>query len=230
MVAVEIIMPLCNFYCGNENPRCLFARVVFLLLESYNTRLLLSVHIYLCWRHNWWLYAEVVHQIGTLHMELNDTTDYQRCFVCGQRNPYGLHLVFQLDQNTVVADFQPREEHQGFPGVIHGGIVAAVLDEALGRTSLLGNIQEWTMTGRLEMRYRRYVPYGPLLRVRASLDMERRRLFQASGVLTLADDESVVLAEAHGTFLSLPPNMVDTLMKDYPELQNFFEQNKPQGI
>ena len=162
-------------------------------------------------------------------MELNDTTDYQRCFVCGQRNPYGLHLVFQLDQNTVVADFQPREEHQGFPGVIHGGIVAAVLDEALGRASLLGDNQEWTMTGRLEMRYRRYVPYGPLLRVRATLDVERRRMFQASGVLTLAEDESVVLAEAHGTFLPLSPNVVDTLMKDYPDLQNFFEQNKPQG-
>ena len=163
-------------------------------------------------------------------MELNDTTDYQRCFVCGQRNPYGLHLVFQLDQNTIVADFQPREEHQGFPGVIHGGIVASVLDEALGRTSLLGNNQEWNMTGRLEMRYRRFVPYGPLLRVRATLDMERRRVFQASGVLTLADDESVVLAEAHGTFLPLTHDVVDTLMKDYPELQNFFEQNKPRGI
>ncbi len=86
------------------------------------------------------------------------------------------------------------------------------------------------MTGRLEMRYRRYVPYGPLLRVRATLDMERRRMFQASGVLTLADDESVVLAEAHGTFLSLSPDVVDTLMKDYPELQNFFEQNKPQDV
>src|SRR5579859_5761081 len=160
-------------------------------------------------------------------MELNDTSDYQRCFVCGQRNPYGLHLVFQLDQNTIVADFQPREEHQGFPGVIHGGIVAAVLDEALGRTSFLGDNQEWTMTGRLELRYRRYVPYGALLRVRASLDSERRRMLQASGVLTLADDESVVLAEAHGTFLPLSPNVVATIMQENPDLQNFFGQNNP---
>ncbi len=157
-------------------------------------------------------------------MELNDTTDYQRCFVCGQRNPYGLHLVFQLDQDTIVADFQPREEHQGFPGVIHGGIVAAVLDEALGRTSLLGNYPEWTMTGRLEVRYRRYVPYGPLLRVRARLDAERRRVLQATGALTLADDESVILAEAHGVFLPLASDVVDTIMKDYPDLRNFFEQ------
>ena len=159
-------------------------------------------------------------------MELNDTTDYQRCFVCGQRNPFGLHLVFRLDNNTVVADFQPREEHQGFPGVIHGGIVAAVLDEALGRTSLLGNNQEWNMTGRLEVRYRRYVPYGPLLRVRATLDSERRSALQASGVLTLADDESVVLAEGHGTFLPLSPDTVNTILKDYPELRDFFEKHE----
>ena len=158
-------------------------------------------------------------------MELNDTTDYQRCFVCGQRNPYGLHLVFRVEGDEVVADFQPREEHQGFPGVIHGGIVAAVLDETLGRTSVLGKNKEWTMTGKLEIRYRRYVPYGPLLRVRARLDVERRRMLQASGTLTLADDESTVLAEAQGMFLPLTPQVVDTIMQDYPALRNFFETN-----
>lgn len=159
-------------------------------------------------------------------MELNDTTDYQRCFACGQRNPHGLHLVFRLEDESIVADFQPREEHQGFPGVIHGGVVAAVLDEALERTALLGESQEWTMTGRLEVRYRRYVPYGPLLRVRARLDNERRRVLQASGVLTLADDENIVLAEARGTFLPFAPQVVDEIIKDYPELQNFLAQNK----
>lgn len=157
-------------------------------------------------------------------MELNDTTDYQRCFVCGQRNPYGLHLVFRVEGDSVVADIQPREEHQGFPGVIHGGIVAAVLDEALGRTSLLGQNPEWTMTGRLEVRYRRYVPYGPLLRVRARLATERRRVLQATGLLTLSEDESVVLAEAQGTFLPLAPQVVDSIMQDYPELRLFMER------
>lgn len=156
-------------------------------------------------------------------MELNDTTDYQRCFVCGQRNPFGLHLVFRVEERSVVADFQPREEHQGFPGVIHGGIVAALLDETLGRTSLLGEHPEWTMTGRLEVRYRRYVPYGPLLRARARLTNERRRVLQASGVLTLSNDESVVLAEAQGTFLPLSPQVVDTLMQDFPDLHNFMQ-------
>jgi len=157
-------------------------------------------------------------------MKLNDATDYQLCFVCGQRNPYGLQLVFRLENNTIVADFQPREEHQGFPGVIHGGIVAAVLDEALNRTSLLGKNPAWTMTGRLEVRYRRAVPYGQLLRVRASLDSERGRMLQASGKVTFANDESVVLAEAQGTFMSLSADMIDTIFQDYPGLKEFFEK------
>ena len=159
-------------------------------------------------------------------MELNDTTDYQRCFVCGQRNPFGLHLVFQQEGQSIVADFQPREEHQGFPGVIHGGIVAAVLDEALGRTSLLGVHPEWTMTGKLEVRYRRYVPYGPLLRVRATLESERRRMLQARGVLTLAEDEDAILAEASGIFLPLSNGVVDTILRDFPVLRNFIKREE----
>ena len=156
-------------------------------------------------------------------MELNDTTDYQLCFACGLRNPYGLHMVFRLDGGTVVSDFQPHEEHQGFPGIIHGGIVAAVLDEALNRTSLLMEHPAWSMTGRLEMRYRRNVPYGPILRVRATPGIVRKRMLQAQGVLTLADDETTILAEAQGTFMMLTEEMVDTVMKDYPGMRTFLE-------
>ncbi|GHO53938.1 PaaI family thioesterase [Ktedonobacter robiniae] len=155
-------------------------------------------------------------------MELNDTTDYQLCFVCGQRNPYGLKMVFRLDGDTVVSDFRPEAEHQGFPGVIHGGIVAAVLDEALNRTTMLTDTPAWTMTGRLDVRYRRYVPYGPLLRVRAKLGLQRGRMSQASGYLTLAEDESVVLAEAHGTFMALSNQIIDEIMQEYPGMRDFF--------
>lgn len=155
-------------------------------------------------------------------MQLNDTSNYQRCFACGQRNPFGLKLVFRREDDTIVADFQPRAEHQGFPGIIHGGIVAAILDETLNRTSILAAHAEWTMTGRLEVRYRRAVPYGPLLRIRASLGAQRMRMIQASGVVTLADDEQTILAEARGTFLSLPEETVDTMIKDYPETRSFF--------
>ena len=156
-------------------------------------------------------------------MELNDTTDYQLCFACGQRNPYGLHMVFQQDGDSIVCDFMPQVEHQGFPGIIHGGIVASVLDEALNRTSMLGNPPTWTMTGRLEVRYRRNVPYGPLLRVRAKLKSQRGRLLTATGILTLAEDEAMVLAEAQGTFMALTQDMQETIMQEYPGMRDFFK-------
>ena len=157
-------------------------------------------------------------------MDLNDTTDYQRCFACGQRNPYGMQLVFRLEDTTVVSDFSPREEYQGFPGVVHGGIVAVVLDEALNRTSLLAEHPTWTMTGRLDIRYRRYVPYGPLLRVRAMLGLQRGRMVQASGKLTLAEDESVVFAEAQGSFMTLDAASLDAVMRDYPGMSAFLAE------
>jgi acyl-coenzyme A thioesterase PaaI-like protein len=160
-------------------------------------------------------------------MDVNDTTDYQRCFACGQQNPFGLKMTFQEDDNTIVADFAPREEHLGFPGVVHGGIIATALDEALNRTSVLAESPAWTMTGRLEIRYRRAVPYGPLLRVRASLQSQRGRMFQSSGKLTLAEDETVVFAEAQGTFMALAPELLDTVMKDYPGMRSFFDEREP---
>lgn len=159
-------------------------------------------------------------------MELNDTTDYQRCYACGQRNPYGLQMVFRQENDTIVSDFQPREEHQGFPGVLHGGIIATLFDEALNRTSMLAEQPVWSMTGRLEVRYRRYVPYGPRLRIRARLGRQRGRMIQATGTLTLADDEEVVLAEAQGSFMALSANQLDTLMQDYPQMRTFLEQRE----
>ena len=154
-------------------------------------------------------------------MDLNDTTDYQRCFACGQRNPYGIHMVFRREDNTIVSDFSPREEYQGFPGMLHGGIVAVVLDEALNRTSLLAEQPAWTMTGRLDIRYRRYVPYGPLLRVRATLGMKRGRMTQASGKLTLAEDESVIFVEAQGSFMALDATALEEVTRNYPAMRTF---------
>jgi len=51
-------------------------------------------------------------------------------------------------------------------------------------------------------------------------------MMQASGILMLADDESVVLAEAQGTFLPLAPQVVDSIMQDFPELRNFMDNYK----
>ena len=72
----------------------------------------------------------------------------QMCFVCGMENPIGLKLAFYEDEGgRVIAHFTPREEYQGYPGVLHGGIIAALLDEAAGRVA--SRLDLWTTTAKL---------------------------------------------------------------------------------
>ena len=54
------------------------------------------------------------------------------CFGCSERNPIGLHLSFTMADGEVRAPFTPQAEHQGWPGFMHGGLVATMLDEAMG--------------------------------------------------------------------------------------------------
>src|SRR5713101_4909297 len=58
--------------------------------------------------------------------KLNDETTYQRCFACGHRNESGLKLTFRREGQRIVADYTPVERYQGFPGVLHGGILATM--------------------------------------------------------------------------------------------------------
>jgi uncharacterized protein (TIGR00369 family) len=83
------------------------------------------------------------------------------CFVCGRQNPVGLRLKFleDVDSHQVRCEFAIPAEYQGYPGVVHGGIVASVLDEVAGRAVMLGRTDEVLMaTLRMTVRYRRPTP------------------------------------------------------------------------
>ena len=151
---------------------------------------------------------------------LNDRSDYQQCFVCGAQNATGLQLEFRREGALVVADFLPKEAFQGFPGVVHGGVLASLLDEALSRTALLYG--EWVMTGRLEIRYRQPAVVGQVLRVTAEIEQRRARMVMARGAIALAADPAVVIAEAKGTFLPYPEKLRQEALQTYPSLQQWF--------
>lgn len=83
------------------------------------------------------------------------------CFVCGRQNPVGLKLTFYEDDEAheVRVDFTVPEEYQGYPGVVHGGIVSAILDEVSGRAVMMADGEERLMaTLRLSVRFRRPTP------------------------------------------------------------------------
>jgi len=125
----------------------------------------------------------------------------QMCFVCGMENPIGLKLSFYQDgDGRVTATFTPGEEHQGYPGVLHGGIAAALLDEALGRV-IIGR-GGWLMTARMEIRYKQIVPLGQPLTAAGEIVRETRRLVEARGELRLADGSVAITATA--TYLPVP--------------------------
>ncbi|MFQ5880237.1 MAG: PaaI family thioesterase, partial [Dehalococcoidia bacterium] len=99
------------------------------------------------------------------------------CFGCGRRNPYGLRLAFRLVGRRVETEFTPRPEHQGFPGVAHGGITATLLDEAMGWAAYALGILAFT--ARMETRFRQPLLIDKPVSVTGELVKERGRLLQA---------------------------------------------------
>lgn len=91
---------------------------------------------------------------------------YRDCFGCGDRHPTGLHLAVTVAEGVAVdAEFTVTRDHQGAPGLAHGGVLAAALDEALGY--LLAVVHQHAVTGRLEVDYLRPVPVGSTLVINA---------------------------------------------------------------
>lgn len=131
------------------------------------------------------------------------------CFVCGRQNPAGLKLEIYSDveRGQVRAEVVLDDNYQGYPGVAHGGIVAAILDEVTGRAVLLdGGPDNLMMTLKLEVRYRRPTPTGvPLVAVGAITHPGRTRA-KAHGEIRLAD--GTVTAEAD-VLLARPPKSVE---------------------
>lgn len=137
------------------------------------------------------------------------------CFVCGMQNPIGLKLIFEGDGQRVWASFTAKEEHQGYPGVLHGGITFALLDEVIGRAAMeLDESSPWMMTARAEMRYRKPVPIGQELTLVGQITRVRSRAVEGRGELRLSDGSVAVEAEA--MYVKVPASLVEQ-MKDRME-------------
>ena len=139
----------------------------------------------------------------------------QMCFICGMQNPIGLKIFFyEQADGSVRARFTPRAEHQGYPGVLHGGITTALLDETVGRAAMFVNNNQFMLTAKLELRFRKPVPIGQPLTVIGRVEKMSRRGATGCGEIRLADD--TVAVEASGLFVALPPTQSDAMEKLLP--------------
>lgn len=123
------------------------------------------------------------------------------CIVCGPENPRGLKLRFEVQDNGLIAaEWTPTADWEGFRGIIHGGIVSTVLDEAMSQAV---SARGWpALTCELRVRLRRHVSPGETFAVRAWVVERQRRKIVTEAVLSGPRGEEY--ARAWATFLALP--------------------------
>lgn len=115
------------------------------------------------------------------------------CFVCGAHNAHGLHLRFRREGEEVLADFTPQPQHAGFRGLVHGGILATVLDEAMFWAAA-STTKRFCLAAELNVRFVSKVIVGQKLTVVARLRADRGRLWESSA--ELRDEAGTVYARA----------------------------------
>jgi uncharacterized protein (TIGR00369 family) len=119
------------------------------------------------------------------------------CFVCGEMNAFGLHgKFFETESNELVAIINPSEEHQGYPGRMHGGLAATILDETIARSIYIGKEEQiWGVTLELKTKYRKPVPLGQEVKVIGRVISEGSRTFEGTGEIILSNGDIAVSAE-----------------------------------
>jgi len=125
------------------------------------------------------------------------------CFVCGLENNSGLKSRFyELETGELLAIFSPTIDHQGYPGRLHGGLAATILDETIGRAIILKHTDNiWGVTLDFSMRLRKPIPLGSDVRVRTRVTQENKRFFEGSGEILLAD--GTVAVEGEGRYMKM---------------------------
>jgi len=132
----------------------------------------------------------------------------RHCFVCGLANPSGLQLRFyETGPGEVTADYTVPDQFQGYPGLVHGGIVTAMLDEVTGRAHMYGEQTRFMYTAKLEIRFRKNVPLGIPLRVVGQVEKSKTRMASSIGKIYGPDGD--LLAEAKALLVNLPEEAID---------------------
>lgn len=139
------------------------------------------------------------------------------CFVCGRSNPVGLYMQFYDDgENEVVSEYTVPAHYQGYPGIVHGGVVASMLDEIVGRVSMIGDHHHFMMSVRLQVLYRHPVPVETPLRVVGRILRLRGRLGKAEGQIFLPN--GTIACEAQMSLADVPKQL---LASTNPSLLNW---------
>ena len=109
----------------------------------------------------------------------------QWCFACGRLNPCGLKLEFEEHNGTYLSHFTGSAQHQGYDGILHGGIISTLLDEIMARHIYAKGLN--AVTARLEVRFLKPTPIGVPLLIKGHITKNRGRVYETAGSIELPD-------------------------------------------
>lgn len=132
----------------------------------------------------------------------------RHCFVCGIENEHGLHLRFyETAEGDVIVETTVPSRFEGYPGIVHGGIVASLVDEALGRVHMgPADNPRFMFTAKLTVQYRKPVPTEKNIRIVAHSIKKKRRM--ATSKAEVFGPEGELLAEADAVLINVPEDTV----------------------
>lgn len=133
-----------------------------------------------------------------------------KCFACGRNNPLGLHLEWynNYDENLVEAEFELGDDYCSYPGVVHGGIVATILDETSGRAVLLANdFDRLMVTLKMEVVYKKVTPTHTRLKAIGRVLKNGAGRAQVEGEILLPD--GTVTAKCTSLLYKMPQEVKD---------------------
>lgn len=152
------------------------------------------------------------------------------CFVCGLKNSFGLKASFYETENKeLIALVKPSEMHQSYPGRLHGGIAASILDETIGRAIMMNHENEvWGVTLEFSSKYKKQIPLNVELKVIGRITNESSRFFEGTGEIVLPDGEIAVTGE--GRYLRMPIEKISDFDRDENEWAVVSNDNEPEEI
>jgi len=138
---------------------------------------------------------------------MNKQPNSELCFVCGRDNPAGLYLQFYDNgKDEVYCDYTVPSRYQSYPGTVHGGILASMLDEVVGRVAIIGDHHHFMVSVKLQVLYRHPVPVETPLKIRGRIVRISGRRGKAQGEIILPDGK--VACEAAITLADIPRAML----------------------
>ena len=135
------------------------------------------------------------------HIDRTSVLPKNECFGCGKDNPDGMQLDFVFEGDKAVCRLSLPKRYQGPPGHCHGGIIATILDEAMGKVNKLRDVV--ALTKSMEIDYLRPVPLGADLTIVGWEEKVNGRVHINAAEIRNANGE--VLAHSNGVFIAIDP-------------------------